>query len=155
MNNIKTQNYKNALVEVEAVLECLEDEEYIKIPTNVINAIKTNKNKEYIYEYDENEDYINWNLTPEAKAILYNILKKYLVTEKQKQYFIEKEKLETIKLEREKVQKYNPNIEFKKKKENIDKQTENTKALVEIKQEKWYTKILQFIKKLFKPSKRY
>ena len=46
MNNIKTQNYKNALVEVEAVLECLEDEEYIKIPTNVINAIKTNKNKE-------------------------------------------------------------------------------------------------------------
>lgn len=144
MNNIKVNNYKNALVEVEAVLACLQPKEYSKIPTDIISAIRANKNEKYIYEYDEKLDYVDWDLMPESKAILYNILKKYLATDEQKQYFIEKEKLEIMQIEREKAKKYNVDELFKKKEEN-----EKSKSLIVFKEETWYKKILNFIKSLF------
>lgn len=144
MSNIKVDNYKNALVEVDAVLDCLKYEEYIKIPQNLIDEIKKYKNGEYIFEYDEEIDYVYWNLMPETKAILYNIFKKYLATSEQKQYFIEKERLEIMQIEREKAKKYNVDELFKKKEEN-----ENSKSLIEFKKEKWYKQILNFIKSLF------
>lgn len=142
MNNIKINNYRNALVEVEAVLDCLQYEEYIKIPTSIINTIKINKDEKYIFEYDEELDYVDWNLMPETKAILYNIFKKYLATNEQKQYFIEKEKLEIMQLEREKVKRYDLDELFKKK-EEISKENKISKSLIDIKEKKWYKKLLK------------
>lgn len=153
MNNIKVNNYKNALVEVDAVLDCLQYEEYIKIPPNIINAIKLNKNDEYIFEYDEELDYENWNLMSEAKAILYNLFKKYLATDEQKQYFKQKEQLEIMKLERAKEKKYNTYELFKMKEENISKENKNLKSLIEVKEKKWYKKIFNFIKKYLRKIK--
>lgn len=101
-NNVKINNYKIALVEVEAVLKCLEREDYSKIPKEIIEAISKNKDENYIFEYDENLNYNDWDLMPETKALLYNLFKKYLATKEQKEYFIEKEKLEIIQLEQEK-----------------------------------------------------
>ena len=39
MVEAKIINYKKALVEVDAVLSCLDYNEYKKIPTNIINAV--------------------------------------------------------------------------------------------------------------------
>lgn len=102
MTNIKSNNYKKALVEVEAVLKCLNYDDYKKIPQNIINAIEDNKDENYIYKYDENLEYKDWNLMPETKAILYNIFKQYLATKEQKEYFKEKELIEKNELEKEK-----------------------------------------------------
>lgn len=151
MNNVKVYNYKNALVEVEAVLKCLEYEDYCKIPKEVIDAISINQNKDYIFEYDENLDFKDWKLMPETKALLYNLFKKYLVTSEQKQYFIQKEKLEIMQLEREKTKRYNTDVLFKDKKVNRPSENESPKLLIEFK-EKWYNKIFNFIKKLFKKN---
>lgn len=141
MNSVKVNNYKNALVEVESVLNCLKYEDYCKIPKEIIDAIEINKNEHYIFEYDENLDFKDWELIPEARAILYNLFKKYLATNEQRQYFLEKEKLEIMQLEQEKNKKYSSNIVFKKQERNKE-----SKALIEIKDEKWYTKILNTIK---------
>ena len=79
---------------------------------------------------------------PETKAILYNIFKKYLATNEQKQYFIEKEKLEIMQLEREKVKRYDLDELFKKK-EEISKENKISKSLIDIKEKKWYKKLLK------------
>ena len=54
-------NYRKAFVEVDAVLNCLNTNAYNKIPLNVINAIRDNKDENYQYEYDEKIEYYKWN----------------------------------------------------------------------------------------------
>lgn len=109
-------NYRKAFVEVDAVLNCLNANAYNKIPLNVINAIRDNKDENYQYEYDEKIEYYKWNFMNETKAILYNLFKKYLATEEQIKYFIEKEKNELYEIEEEKRERYNAEDLFKNKK---------------------------------------
>ena len=126
MNRI-TNNYRMALVEVETVLSCLELESYNKIPQNVIKAIEKNKDESYHFEYDKNIEYEEWNLMDETRALLYNIFKKYLATDEEKEYFTQKEKYEAYKLESEveKDQKYQYEDLFKNNKKEIEQPKNN------------------------------
>ncbi len=149
---MEIDNYKNSLAEVEAVLNCLEYNAYKRIPNNIIQAIHNNKNGDYIFNYNEELDYDKWNLSMEAKAILYNIFKKYIADEEEKQYFMEKERYEIMQIEKQKSLKYNSNDIFNKsdrisfnKVQNIEK-TE----LLKIEKDKWYIKIINKIKTLFR-----
>ena len=140
MVEAKIINYKKALVEVDAVLSCLDYNEYKKIPTNIINAIENNKDEEYMYEYDEELEYEDWSLMPETKAILYNIFKQYLATEE-----------ENYKIESEKIKKYNSENLFKKEKgQETEKvvQEENNKLIV--KRDLSFKKILAKLKSIFR-----
>ena len=47
-----TQNYKNAFTEVYEILNLLDEEEYKKIPQNIVSVIENNRNLEYKYEID-------------------------------------------------------------------------------------------------------
>ena len=148
MTKVEIDNYKKALVEVEAVLDCLEDDAYRKIPEEIIRAIEENKNKDYGFDYDEDLDYNQWNLSVEAKALLYNIYKRYIANEEEKKYFRDKEKFELMQLEKQKSEKYNPDFIFKNM--NVLENKEEHKELVEIHKEKWYTKFLYVIKHFFR-----
>lgn len=151
MVEAKIINYKKALVEVDAVLSCLDYNEYKKIPTNIINAIENNKDEEYMYEYDEELEYEDWSLMPETKAILYNIFKQYLATEEQRKYLQQKERLENYKIESEKIKKYNSENLFKKEKgQETEKvvQEENNKLIV--KRDLSFKKILEKLKSIFR-----
>lgn len=108
MNKI-TNNYKQALAEVEAVLSCLNNKEYNKIPQSIIKSITENKDENYIFCNDKNLEYEYWGLMSETKAILYNIFKKYLATDEEKKFLVEREKFEIRKLEKQKMAKYNEN----------------------------------------------
>ena len=44
---------KNSYTEVYTILQDLNEEEYNKIPVEVIEAIKINRNEEYNYELDD------------------------------------------------------------------------------------------------------
>lgn len=147
MNREEINSYKNALVEVTAVLDCLEYDAYKKIPDDIIQAIDENKNKDYEFYYDEDLDYGEWNLSNEAKALLYSIYRRYIANEDEKKYFEEKEKFERNKLEREKQEKYNPSELFKK---NADNSKLMETSLVEVKKEKWYNRIWNKISKLLR-----
>ena len=145
-------NYRKAFAEVDCVLNCLNFEDYNKIPINVINAIKENKDLDYDYEYDENLEYYKWNFMNETKAILYNLFKKYLATEEQIKYFKEKEKEELYKIEEEKREKYSSEDLFKNKKiQNIVDENVNTQSVEMVNYEKSFIKkIWMKMKSIFK-----
>lgn len=108
-------NYQKAFVEVKAVLDCLDYNEYLKIPKNIINAISENMDTNYLFKYNKDLDYSEWNLMPETKALLYIIFKNYLATEQRRNELIKKEMEERALIEKEKRKKYNPNDIFKNK----------------------------------------
>lgn len=149
MVEAKINNYKKALVEVDAVLSCLDYNEYKKIPTNIIDAIENNKDEEYTYDYDEELEYEDWSLMPETKAILYNIFKKYLATEEQRKYLQQKERLENYKIESEKIKKYNSENLFKKEKEVKKVEQEENNELI-VKRDSSFKKILAKLKSIFR-----
>lgn len=148
MTQVEILNYKNALVEVEAVLNCLEEEAYNKIPKNIIKAIENNKNENYIFSYDENLDYDYWNLSAQAKAMLYNIYKDYIATEEERNFFKEKERIEKYKLEKEKNQDFNIDTIFKDK-SNSNFYQQNNNSLVKVKKQNWITTIFNKIRRIF------
>ena len=125
-------NRQNAYAEVYTILQDLEENEYNKIPLEVIKALKNNKNDNYIYELDDEQELKEQPMLAETKAILFNIFRDYLATPEQKQKVIQMQNEERQKLELKKKQKYsndvfankpkvnnqlNENIEKKKKKE--------------------------------------
>ena len=149
MVEAKIINYKKALVEVDAVLSCLDYNEYKKIPANIIDAIENNKDEEYTYDYDEELEYEDWSLMPETKAILYNIFKKYLATEEQRKYLQQKERLENYKIESEKIKKYNSENLFKKEKEVKKVEQEENNELI-VKRDSSFKRILEKLKSIFR-----
>ncbi len=150
MISTKDNLYNKALVEVEVALNCLNIEDYQKIPQDVISAIEENKDENYTYEYNEDLDYEDWEFMSESKAILYNIFKQYLATDEQKQYLIQKERYEYSKSEEQKKKLYNPDNIFKKDDEDSNK---NEKNLIEYK-ESAIKKIFDKIRSIFKNRKR-
>lgn len=151
MVEAKIINYKKALVEVDAVLSCLDYNEYKKIPTNIINAIENNKDEEYTYDYDEELEYEDWSLMPETKAILYNIFKKYLATEEQRKYLQQKERLENYKIESEKIKKYNSENLFKKEKgQETEKVVQEENNKLTVKRDSSFKKFLEKLKSIFR-----
>lgn len=149
MVEAKINNYKKALVEVDAVLSCLDYNEYKKIPTNIIDAIENNKDEEYTYDYDEELEYEDWSLMPETKAILYNIFKQYLATEEQRKYLQQKERLENYKIESGKIKKYNSENLFKKEKEVKKVEQEENNELI-VKRDSSFKRILEKLKSIFR-----
>lgn len=45
-------DYSKRLVEVDEVLNYLSEEDYLKIPSNVIKIIKDHKDESYIWKYE-------------------------------------------------------------------------------------------------------
>lgn len=154
MTNEKINNYKNALVELETIINCLNCQEYEKIPADIIKAIENNKNENYIFEFDENLDYKDWNLMNETKALLYNIYRDYLATKEQKDFLIEREKIKILKQEQEKAKKYNPSELFDRnnnvKRNQINKDTESIgNSLMRVKKQNFISNIIEKIKVFF------
>ncbi len=141
-------NRKNAYTEVYTVLQELNEDEYNKIPPEVIEAIKTNRNEEYEFELDEDLELKEQSLLPETKAILFNLFRDYLSTPEQKQKIVKMQNEERQKNELKKKQMYDTNVFAHVQKENsVQIEQENTK-IVEYK-ENIFKKILNKIKRFF------
>ena len=74
----KVNNYNNAFTEVYTILNYLDEEEYNKIPSEVINAITANMNTKYNYVMNEEIDLTKQPMLDETRAILFNIFRDYL-----------------------------------------------------------------------------
>ena len=103
-------NRKNVYTEVYTILQNLNEEEYKKIPPEVIRAIETNRNEEYKYELEDNLELKEQTMLPETKAILFNLFRDYLSTPEQKNKIIQMQKKERQKSELRKKQLYNTKI---------------------------------------------
>ena len=108
--------YKNAYTEVYAILEQLDEEEYNQIPSEVITAIRENRNTEYEFELDEELELKEQELLTETKAILFNIFRDYLSTPEQKEKIIKMQAEERLKNEQKKAKQYNSDLFANKQK---------------------------------------
>lgn len=102
-------SYNNVYTEVCAILECLDEIEYAKIPSEIIEAMQSNRNKDYSYEVEDVELRYQ-KMLPETKAILFNLFRDYLATSEQKEKIIKMQTEERKKHEIEKQKIYNKNI---------------------------------------------
>ena len=140
-------NRKNAYTEVYTILEDLNEEEYNKIPPEVIETIKENRNEEYFFELDEDLTLKEQTMLPETKAILFNLFRDYLATQEQKEKIIKMQNEERQKNELKKQRQYNIDVFANKYNQNKTERIEEIQ-LVEYK-ENIFKKILNKIKRFF------
>ena len=142
-------NYNNAFTEVYEILNCLDEEEVNKIPEEVRNVIEKNRNLDYNYEVNYDEDLSNQPMLTETKAILFNLFRDYLSNPEQKHKILKMQKKERIENEQHKQEKYNNNIFEEKKETNKTEKLEITEY-----KESCINKAWTYIKKLFKNKKK-
>ena len=138
--------YKDAYTEVYEIIEQLNEEEYNKIPSEVIKAIEENRNTEYEFELDEDIELKDQELLPETKAILFNLFRDYLSTPEQKEKIIKMQAEERLKNEQKKQEQYNSDVFVNKQKKQPIKE-EHTE-LIEYK-ENIFKRILNKIRQFF------
>ena len=142
-------NYKNAFKEVYVILDSLVEEDYKKIPPELIEIIYRNMNQDYKYELDEEQELSTQKMLPETKAILFNIFRDYLSTEEQKQKIIRMQKEERQKNELKKKEQYNTDVFANKEKTNNPEIQKEQVSLIKYK-ESIFKKIINKIKNIFK-----
>ena len=141
-------NRKNAYAEVYTILQELNEEEYNKIPPEVIETIEANRNEEYEYELDNELELKDEPMLPETKAILFNLFRDYLATPEQKAKIIRMQNEARQKNELKKQQMYNTDIFANKPKKNLAENSNETMQIVEYK-ESIFKRILNKIKSFF------
>ena len=148
-------NRKNAYTEVYTILQDLNEEEYNKIPPEVIETLDANRNKEYEYFLDNELELKDQPMLPETKAILFNLFRDYLATPEQRTKIIRMQNEARQKNELKKQQMYNTDVFANKSinkptkiDENEVKENKEKKQLVAYK-ENIFKRILNKIKSLF------
>lgn len=134
------------LVEVEYILKKLENQYLEKIPQKIWNYLDKNKDKNYIYKYDDTKMLKENNLNIDTIAILTYINIKYLLDENQKNELNALIIKDRIIEDEEKRKLYNTDDIFK----NVKKENNEKNSLVEVKIEKWYQKLFSFFYNMFK-----
>lgn len=130
-----------AYKEVLEILKYILEEEYNKIPKEIIQTMFQNMDREYSFKITSYEDFETKELLYETQLILAIFFRDYWATKEQKEKIFLYEKYQLEKIEQEKCEKYNVNDLF----------PNQSKALIVIKEEEnWYMKILSFLKKIFK-----
>lgn len=113
MENSKNK-YAKAYKEVIEILKFVPRESVDKIPSKLLETFENNMDKEYSFKVDISKNFEEQNLLDETKAILANIFRDYWAITYQRDKIIEKEKIDRIKIEESKREKYNNDI-FNKK----------------------------------------
>lgn len=141
--------YDKRLVEVDEVLNYLSKDNLNKIPEDVRQAIKVNKNKEYVWKYDETKPLKEQNLNRDTIIILSYLNMEYLLNEEQKalmeQIFEQNEK----KANEEKRNQFKYDDLFKKENDSKTSNSENENIQIVEYKENFFTKFKRFILSLF------
>jgi hypothetical protein len=141
--------YANAYAEVYEILSYLDKEEYNKIPKELIEVFEENRNLEYEYEVNEEQDLTNQPMLIETKAILLNIFRDYLATPEQsskiKRWLYEDREY----LDQQKRKKYPGNMFKDNSKKECNTHKEEVMLPTEIKKQSLIKKIFDKIKSIF------
>lgn len=138
------EKYTKAFKEIYIILNRASKEELSKIPKSFIELIEKNMNVDYNPQIEFNDNFEN-SVLEETLLILALIYRDYLTSEEERKELLKDEKMQLEEL------KENYNIEnlFKKRKQESE-ESEIEQQLIEIKEEKWYKKILNNILSIFK-----
>lgn len=154
-------DYRKRLVEVDEILNYLDEEEYEKIPKDVIQAIKDNKDNEYTWKYDETKELKDQDVSKDTIAILSYLNMEYLLNEEQRKVMEQIHQMNEDKLEKEKREKYKSEDLFKKedvndKKLNQEegKKQETKSNIVPTNEEGFFRKLINKIKRFFRKENK-
>lgn len=143
-------NRKKAYTEVYKILQKLNEEEYNKIPPEIIKSIKINRDEKYNYELDSTLTLKEQTMLPETKAILFNIFRDYLATPEQKSKIIRTQNQKRLENELRKQKIYNSDIFANKQKDNVVQNNSTNKSMQIIeKEENIFKRIINKIRTLF------
>lgn len=138
-----------AYAEVDAILELLEDEYVNRIPAQVREFFKKEKNKEYILNIRSDIGLDGQKIKAETISLLTLLQINYLCDSEEERKEILKELQENDRLKEEGLrEKYNPDNIFKNRNNKLEK--EENVAMVEYKEPSFIRRILDRIKILFK-----
>ena len=101
-------------VEVDEIVKHLPKKELSKIPNDVIDLIRKNKDSEYIWKYDSNKKLEEQNIHKDTIAILSYINTKYILEGNQKTLMKNLHYCNEKKSEKLKKEKFNSKNIFKK-----------------------------------------
>lgn len=119
-----------------------------KIPKDLINSIKNNMDKNYKVNPEE-KDIEDIKLLEDTKKILSVLYSDYITTDEEKK--IIKAKEQSIKNKKNKIVTNVKINELFVNKNNVKEQT--PKSVIKVENDKWYTKVFKFFKKIFKHKK--
>ena len=139
------EKYSIAYSEVLEILKHISQEDYEKIPKSKIELYKENANKNYVFNYNPTKTLNEQNVSKIAKGIIAILFRDYWATPEQREKIIRKQNNDRIQIEMEKAKKYNPDV-FKA---NKNKEEVKNKSLVNVEKQKWYEKVLVFIRNIF------
>lgn len=139
-----TTNYKIAYSEVLEILKHISEEEYNKIPNDMIELFKINANNDNEFVYNPNKTLEEQNVSETARTIIAILFRDYWATETQKEKIIAKQNYDREKIKEE---KYNYNNLFKSKSSLFNENIEEQRLIIykESVFKKIFNKILSFL----------
>lgn len=144
-----SMEYANAYTEVLEILKFIPKTDYNKIPQDMIKVFSDNQNKNYIFNYNPLQSLDDQNVSKKAKLIISILFRDYWAQDNQRAKILNKEKIDRMRFEKEKQEKYNVNNLFKNKQENLQNSESNT-SLIEVKEKNFLQKIIEKIINLFR-----
>ncbi len=137
-NEEEQKMYARACTEVLEILKDAPPEDIAKIPKELLEALENKKDKDYKFETNSYMSFENEDISETARAMLMGIFREYIMKPQ----------------EDEPKQKFENNVEIENNIEEIahqnkEQEQEEQLALVEVKKESLYRKIINFFKKLF------
>lgn len=147
--------YSEAAVEVLSLLDELVEEDYKKIPDDIIYFLESCKSETYVPDIDFSAPIEELVLKEKTKEILARIYLDYLCPESEKDAFISKIRENNQKKQEELREKYNPDDLFKNKKTEISNNISNNENNVSnelpvTKKQNIFVRFFNKIKNLFK-----
>ena len=140
------EKYAKAFKEIYVILNRSSRDELDKIPKSFINFIENNMDVNHNPKIEFNEKFEK-SVLEETLLLLALIYRDYLISEEERSILLknEEEKVEELK------EKYNVEKLLNKRKQDYENSGGNIEQrLSDIKEEKWYNKILNKILKIFK-----
>lgn len=100
-------NKQKVYMEAWLILNLLKEEDFNKIPLEILEAIEANVKEQELDKYMANFEELKAGIMlPETKALLFNLFRDYLATPEQRRKIIDRQREERYQNELRKKQKY-------------------------------------------------
>lgn len=146
-------DYQKRLYEVNEILNYLPQEDYNKIPVDIIQFIQNNMEKDYYRSINKQKAFENQELNRDTIAILSYINTEYLLNQEQKDFMEQIHIQNEINMQNEIKDKYNVDELFKKKIKQTVNINENLEIITKDDNLKFWKKIIRKIKNVLKFTK--
>lgn len=142
-----SKELSEAMVELDEILKYTSKDVVNRIPKKFIEFIKQNTSSTtYKFFYNPDKTLEEQNIKLKTKVLIALIYKDYLCNEKEKKDYLTTISIIKEDMERDKRKLYNTDKLFRKS----EKENTNSILPIQVKKESIFTKIIQFLKNIFK-----